>query len=176
MFLCRTRKLDLLESCLILKPEFSDITDSDSQATESSFWTPPDARVWFCFQISLVFLSLSSITGVYSLFFRLKSTNIKAGMIETMITAFMMMGCSFPKLYLEMLDWILFPPNVKNVQNVTDPYRYPLDSSAGHIKEYKAYQYYGWKDLEYLHANFSQSWAILPLNSFFIFLESKTIL
>ena len=48
-----------------------------SQATVSSFWTPPDALVWFCFQISVVFRSRSSITAVYSLFFRLKRTNIR---------------------------------------------------------------------------------------------------
>ena len=48
-----------------------------SQATVSSFWTPPDALVWFCFQISVVFRSRSSITAVYSLFFRLKRTSIR---------------------------------------------------------------------------------------------------
>ena len=68
-------------------------SDSVSQATESSFWTPPDARVWFCFQISVVFLSLSSITGVYSLFFRLKTIYIRAGMKKIMIIIMLQMVC-----------------------------------------------------------------------------------
>ena len=58
-------------------PQNSSFSSVFSQATVSSFWTPPDALVWFCFQISVVFRSRSSITAVYSLFFRLKRTSIR---------------------------------------------------------------------------------------------------
>ena len=63
--------------CPFFSSSESSFSSLFSQATVSSFWTPPDALVWFCFQISVVFRSRSSITAVYSLFFRLKRTSIR---------------------------------------------------------------------------------------------------